>query len=297
MQFSAITLTDHSPAEFIRTARAAEAAGVERLWTSDHLAWRIRRSDPWFGSVPLLAAAAATTSRIRLGPLVATPNFRHPVPFAKEVMTLDHLSGGRIDLGIGAGTDAHDATVLGQDELTPRERAQRFQDWTQLLTMLLENDKVTATSGTYTAYDARMTPGCFQQPRVPLTIAAAGPRGMELAARLGQTWVTYGHIRHPAEDGLDTWLDGLHGQSLWMDAIAAEAEVDRPRAAAVIGLHNPAPFQSLAKYDDTIGRLAEAGFDDIYAHWPRADGTGIPRNLLEPLLDRHPRQTEQGPQR
>ena len=291
MQFSAITLTDLSPAEFIQTARDAEAAGVERLWTYDHLSWRNLRNDPWFGSVPLLAAAAATTSRIRLGPLVATPNFRHPVPFAKEVMTLDHLSGGRIDLGIGAGTDAHDATVLGKDELTPGGRAQRFQDWTQLLTMLLENDKVTATSGSYSACDARMTPGCFQQPRVPLTIAATGPRSMKLAVRLGQTWVSYGHLRHPAENGLDTWLAGLRRQSLRMADIAAEAEVDRPRAAAVIGLNNPAPYHSPAKYDDTIGRLTEAGFDDIYAHWPRADGTGIPRNLLEHLLDRHPRQT------
>jgi hypothetical protein len=234
----------------------------------------------------LLAAAAASTSRIRLGPLVATPNFRHPVPFAKEIMTLDHLAGGRIDLGIGAGTDGHDATVLGQHKITAGQRARRFHDWVQLLTTLLEQEKVTATAGPYTAVDARMIPGCHQQPRVPLTIAAAGPQGMALAARHARTWVTYGHPRQPAEDGLDPWLDGLRRQSHTLDAITAEAGIPRPRAAAVIGLHNPTPFESTQRYDDTIGRLAGAGFDDIYAHWPRADGSGIPRELVDHVLDR-----------
>ena len=59
------------------------------MWTYDHLSWRHLRDKPWFAAVPMLAAAAAVAGRIRLGPLVATPNFRHPVPFAKEVITLD----------------------------------------------------------------------------------------------------------------------------------------------------------------------------------------------------------------
>jgi alkanesulfonate monooxygenase SsuD/methylene tetrahydromethanopterin reductase-like flavin-dependent oxidoreductase (luciferase family) len=284
MRFSAIVLADHSPAAFLQTVREAETAGVERLWTYDHLSWR-SHDEPWFAAMPLLAAAAVATTTIRLGPLVATPNFRHPVPLAKEIMTLDQLAGGRIDLGVGAGTAGPDASVLGDEKITDRQRARRFRDWVELLVTLLEQETVTATSGPYTAVDARMIPGCHQKPRTPLTVAAAGPRGMALAARLAHTWVTYGHPRHPAEDGHDLWLDGLRRQSRAMDDVAAETGRPRPRAAAVIGLGNRVPFESVDRFDDTLGQLADAGFDDVYAHWPRPDGAGMPVHLVHRLLD------------
>jgi len=244
------------------------------------------RDGPWFGAMPLLAAAAACTSRIRLGPLVATPNFRHPVPFAKEVMTLDHLAGGRLDLGVGAGADGPDAAVLGDNSLAGVQRADRFRDWVELLVALLERETVTATSGPYAAVDARMIPGCHQRPRVPLTVAAAGPRGMELATRFADTWVTYGDPRRPAEDGHDLWLSGLRRQSSRLDDVAAATGRPRPRAAAVIRIADTAPFESVRRLDDTLGRLGEAGFDEIYALWPRPDGTGVPRGLVDHLLNR-----------
>jgi alkanesulfonate monooxygenase SsuD/methylene tetrahydromethanopterin reductase-like flavin-dependent oxidoreductase (luciferase family) len=291
VRFSAIVLPDRNPTTFLQTVREVEAAGVERVWTYDHLSWRHSRDEPWFASMPLLAAATAVTTRIRLGPLVATPNFRHPVPFAKEIMTLDQLARGRIDLGIGAGADGPDATVLGEQTLTRRQRADRFHDWVELLITLLEQGTVTASSGVYSAVDARMIPGCHQQPRPPLTVAAAGPRGMALAARLAHTWVTYGHPQHPAEDGHDRWLRGLRQQVRTMDDVAAEAGRPLPRAAAVIGLTNIAPYASAQRLYDTIGSLADAGYDDVYAPWPRPDGTGVPVDLVHLMLDRQEQHT------
>jgi alkanesulfonate monooxygenase SsuD/methylene tetrahydromethanopterin reductase-like flavin-dependent oxidoreductase (luciferase family) len=70
---------------------------------------------------------------------------RHPVPFAKEVMTLDHLADGRIDLGIGAGADGPDAAVLGEEKITGRQRVDQFRCWVELLVTLLEQEAVTAT--------------------------------------------------------------------------------------------------------------------------------------------------------
>ena len=94
---SAIVLPDrHPPSEFLADVERAEQAGVRTVWTYDHLVWPLLRDGPWYGAIPLLAAAAVRTSSVRLGLQVATPNFRHPVPFAKELMTLDQLSGGRI---------------------------------------------------------------------------------------------------------------------------------------------------------------------------------------------------------
>jgi alkanesulfonate monooxygenase SsuD/methylene tetrahydromethanopterin reductase-like flavin-dependent oxidoreductase (luciferase family) len=83
--------------------RRAEELGVAHAWTYDHLAWRSFRDSAWFASIPTLTAAAIATERLRVGTLVASPNFRHPVPFAKELVTLDDISRGRLTLGIGSG--------------------------------------------------------------------------------------------------------------------------------------------------------------------------------------------------
>ena len=169
---------------------AAEDYGFDHAWTYDHLTWRTFRDQPWFGAIPTLTAAALATSRIRLGTLVDSPNFRHPVPFAKELMTLDDIAGGRLTLGVGAGGEGWDATALGQAEWTAAERADRFEEFVTLLDGLLTQPQTNHTGRFYSAEEARALPGCVQQPRIPFAVAAGGPRGMRLAAGYAATWVT-----------------------------------------------------------------------------------------------------------
>ena len=121
--------TDPWP-ETVARAREIEALGYDHLWTYDHLSWRRYRERTWFGAIPWLTGIAAATDRIRLGPLVSSPNFRHPVTLAKDAMTLDHVSGGRLILGVGAGGLGFDSTVLGDEPLAParaREPARRVR--------------------------------------------------------------------------------------------------------------------------------------------------------------------------
>ncbi|MFB9376742.1 LLM class flavin-dependent oxidoreductase [Kineococcus gynurae] len=298
-ELSVIVLPDVAPADFVAQTREAEAAGVRRVWTYDHLSWRDLRDGPWHATVPLLTAAALATERVRIGPQVASPNFRHPVTFAKEVMTLDHLSGGRVDLGIGAGTAAHDAQVLGEPVLTPRQRQDRFEEWTGLLGRLLRGPQGEALgvdhAGEYwTAVDARTIPGCVQAPRVPFTVGATGPRGMRHAARTGAAWVSIGAPR--TVEGLDDWLDGFAEQAAAFDRaqeqVAAEAGADatadpRVRRIAQIGLDRPEPFTDAGTYADVIARLSALGYDEVSIHWPRADGRGVPAAALDAVVALH----------
>jgi len=254
------------------TWRRAEDLGFDHAWTYDHLAWRSLRDSTWFAAVPTLTVAALATERIRLGTLVASPNFRHPVPFARELLTLDDVSCGRLTLGFGAGGFGWDATVLGHEPWSPRERAGRFAEFVELLDLLLRQRETSYAGRWYSAHEARSAPGCVQQPRLPFAIAATGPRGMRLAARHGAAWVTTG------ERGRDGVLDAAAGAEVVRAQVARLEEAcvaagRDPTSLARIVLGGPqlAPgTSSRGQLDDTLGRYAEAGATDWIVHWPRA---------------------------
>src|SRR3954466_7896450 len=107
MRFGVVILPEHPWSQAKAQAQAiwrrAEELRFHHAWTYDHIAWSTLRHEPWFGAVPTLTAAAAVTERMRLGPLVAPPTSRPPVPFARALIALDDIWGGRFTLGIGAG--------------------------------------------------------------------------------------------------------------------------------------------------------------------------------------------------
>jgi alkanesulfonate monooxygenase SsuD/methylene tetrahydromethanopterin reductase-like flavin-dependent oxidoreductase (luciferase family) len=271
MRLGVVILPTETWAEQRQTWRHAEALGFDHAWTFDHLAWRSLREGPWFGAVPTLAAAAAVTSRIRLGTLVASPNFRHPVLFAKELMTLDHISGGRFTLGIGAGGTGFDATTTRRDPWRPQERADRFEEFVTLIDRLLREPVTTAEGRYYQAFGARMHPGCVQRPRVPFAIAAGGPRGARLAARFGTTCVTQAPTRPDGgAGGVEASLPALRAELERIDAACAEVGRD-PATLGRLLFTGSGVTDSPEVFRDAAGRLGDLGFTDLAIPWPRPD--------------------------
>jgi alkanesulfonate monooxygenase SsuD/methylene tetrahydromethanopterin reductase-like flavin-dependent oxidoreductase (luciferase family) len=267
MRIGIVILPDQRWSEAQRRWRQTEEGGFDHAWTYDHLGWRDLVDGPWFDSMSTLTAAALVTSRIRLGTLVASPNFRHPAAFARQVTTLDDISGGRLLLGIGAGGIGFDATVLGGDTLPPRRRADRFGEFTELLDLVLRQDGVTWRGEWFSAVDARNNPGCVQMPRVPFVVAANGPRSMRLAARFGQGWVTTG----TGGDDLESWWKSVATLADQLDATLDEAGRD-PATLDRYLLLDAAPVFSLTSADffaDAVARAARLGFTDVVTHWPR----------------------------
>ncbi|MFJ8694546.1 LLM class flavin-dependent oxidoreductase [Streptomyces roseolilacinus] len=253
----------------------AEELGFHAAYTYDHLSWRTFRDGPWFGAVPTLTAAAAATRRMRLGTLVTSPNFRHPVTLAKELISLDDVSGGRITLGIGAGGNGFDATALGQEAWTPRERADRFAEFVPLLDRLLTEGAVTHEGTHYSAHEARNVPGCVQRPRLPFAVAATGPRGMRLAARHGQAWVTTGDPKLFETGTPEQSLAALREQLEKLGKACAEAGRDAGELDKILltGFTPEANglLESVDAFVDFAGRHAELGFDEIVVHAPVPD--------------------------
>jgi alkanesulfonate monooxygenase SsuD/methylene tetrahydromethanopterin reductase-like flavin-dependent oxidoreductase (luciferase family) len=258
----------------------AEAMGFETTWTYDHLTWRNLRDGPWFGAVPVLAAAAAVTSTMRIGTLVASPNYRHPVTFAKELMSIDDIAGGRLRVGLGAGGTGFDAEALGAEPVSRAVRTSRFEEFVEHLDVLLGQSATAALDGEfYAAREARAVPGCVSQPRAPFAIAATGPRGMRLAARHAETWVTFGDATRSGELSPRECLEVAARQVADLDEACA-AEGRDPASVGRLFLEGQTRepwLASVEAYRDLAGSYAQLGFTEIALHWPRTEPPYVAR--------------------
>lgn len=244
------------------TWRHAEELGLSGAWVYDHLAWR--GHTPWDDAFTSLAAAAALTSRIRLGTIVTTPNFRTPVPTAAAVRTVDRISGGRLDVGVGAGGATHqsDGDVLDRD-WTPRERADRFTEFVTQLDALLTGADVDLHGDHWAARGVTISPGLVQR-RPPFWVAARGPRGMRVAAAHGQGWIANPHAeRDPFVDTRD------QVERLGEAFAAAGRDASAVPKLLLTGFTDEPWLASVGAYDDLAGRYAELGITDVAVHWPR----------------------------
>ncbi len=273
MRISTVILPIYPWSEGVRVWRRAEEIGFHAAYTYDHLSWQSFRDRPWYGAVPTLTAAALATDRIRIGTLVTSPNYRHPVPLAKEIMSLDDISNGRLTVGIGSGGTGFDATVLGRGPWSPGERSERFSEFVGLLDRLLRQPATTSEGAFYSAEEARMIPGCVQKPRVPLVVAAAGPRAMALVARYGQGFVTYGHPVHAADATADRAPETVRAQMQLLEAACAEQGASYPALDKILlhGITSEHPLGSLHAFVDWAGRYRALGITEIVVHWPVPD--------------------------
>jgi probable F420-dependent oxidoreductase len=158
------------------TARRAEELGYAALLVPDHLG---RQLSP----IAALSAAAAATTRLRIGAYVFANDFRHPLVLAREAATLDLLSDGRFELGLGAGWRTDDYRQLGYAYATPGRRIDRLEEAIGLVKRLLSGERVTHHGRHYRLDGARVAPRPVQRPHPPIIMGGGGPRMLRLAAR------------------------------------------------------------------------------------------------------------------
>lgn len=190
MRVGVVILPEYSASEMRARYRALQNWGFAHVWSYDHLAWRSLADSDWYSTVPMLTLAAMSTDTLRIGTWVTSPNFRHPVPFTKDLMTLDAVSGGRIIAAMGAGGLGIDAEVLGQPALSARQRVDRFVEFVELTDRLLRQRRVDFQGHYYSAVGARTVPA-GSRTRIPVVVAGSGPRSTRFAAGY-DGWATNG---------------------------------------------------------------------------------------------------------
>jgi probable F420-dependent oxidoreductase len=165
-----------SGAKWRDVARRAEDLGYDVMLVTDHMGAQL-------APIPALMAAADATTRLRVGSFVFANDYRNPVMLAKEVATIDVLSGGRVEVGIGAGWNTRDYRELGVRYDAPAVRVSRLEESVRLVKRLLSEERVDHTGEHYTVRGASVLPRPLQRPHPPVMIGGGGPRVLRLAAR------------------------------------------------------------------------------------------------------------------
>ncbi len=248
-----IKLSQDAPIESYRAIWSiADEARFDHCWAMDHLATigNIGEDRPIFDGWELLAAMAVATSHVRIGLLVTGITYRNPALLAKIATTVDHLSGGRLEFGIGAAWAANEHEMYGISGLD--HRVGLFSEGLQVIRSLWTQERTTFDGRYYTMRNAVANPKPVQRPHPPIWVGAGGPAMLRLTARHADVWNVSGSAgRDPAS------------------AAAASRELDE--LCAAIG-RDPAEIRRTAQVpasdhpSEVIERVrgfAEAGFTEV----------------------------------
>lgn len=280
IRFQVLTLPGRPYAEYRTQVLRLEELGFDIAAVPDHFCDWANPPAAWLECWTLLAALAAETSTIRLASNVAQIPLRNPGVLAHQAITVDHVSGGRLELGIGTGLTIDPGTeMIGLPNWSNPERAARFGEYIELVGLLLSQEVTTFDGRYYQATNAVMNPSSLQSPRVPVVAAALGPKMMSHAARWADTWNTMSF-----DSDFAAQIDELGTRAQRMNELCAS--IDRNpeslrRSANLFDAQARAQGGRLRYYDDEalfehlVRSLVAAGFTDIGLYYP-SDPDQIP---------------------
>ena len=253
-----------------------ESLGFDSLWDCDHYVQPSRPTGPYFEGWSLLAALAAVTSRARIGVLVSCNTFRHPALVAKMAATIDHISNGRLDVGLGAGWYVPEHEMFGIDFPSPAELVGRFREAVQIVDGMLRQETTTFQGQYYRVTEARSLPLPLQKPRPPLTLGGHGPRMLRICAEYADAWNSFGTV------------DEMRRRNAILDEHCAA--IGRDPSALWRGLYGWAalmpsdPWESPDAFAGMVGRYREAGVNEFIVDQPREEQLPMLERIATDLL-------------
>jgi alkanesulfonate monooxygenase SsuD/methylene tetrahydromethanopterin reductase-like flavin-dependent oxidoreductase (luciferase family) len=258
----------HLPLDvFRRRCQDAERLGFDVLWNCDTVVEPDRPRHTMFDGPTTLALMAEWTDKIRVGTLITSMYFRQPVTLTKAAVTIDHLSRGRLELGLGVGDPSAGAKAVRVD-WPPGEQIARFREFVELIDLLLRQEVTTYDGKFYRCGEAETIPLPVQGPRPPITIAAHGPKMLQIAAQHADGWSSWGGY------GVDTEQDfykATTDRSHRFDDLCADAGRDPTTIRHSLVCFPPlTPWHSTEYFTDMVGRFTENGIDEFVLYWPQA---------------------------
>ncbi|HVC77065.1 MAG TPA: LLM class flavin-dependent oxidoreductase [Candidatus Micrarchaeaceae archaeon] len=260
-----------------------ERLGYESAWVCDHLVQPSRPNGPYFEAWSLLAGLAARTEKIRIGVLVTSNTFRFPQVVAKMAVTIDHISKGRLEVGLGAGWYEPEHTMFGIPFPETKELVGRFREAVQVVDLLTREDTSSFDGKYYQLKAAQSRPASVQKPRPPLVIGAFGPRMLKIVATYADTWNAFGTPSEMRERNqmLDDYCRELGRDPNTLDRSlyywVPKSDAD--------------PWASKQAFYDVINPYIEAGVNQFILDQPRDDQLEMLEWAAAEVLPRYARET------
>ncbi len=273
MRFSVWPNPERSTEEILDLARFADDAGWFGFWFADHYMPNTDSEEFKPGDVhevwAVLPAVAAVTERVRLGPLVSPTSIHHPALLANRASSIDHLSNGRMVLGLGAGWQINEHRAYGFELEPPKQRVDRFEEAIQITRSLLDTDRTNFDGSFYQITDAPSDPKPIQE-TLPILVSTGGPRMCRITARHAQEWNTWGapemagsarEVFEKACAAVDVDPASMHTSVQSLIFVTDNAD----QIAAIEG--GPMGPRSIAgsvdRVVEQIGQYGEMGFDEV----------------------------------
>jgi alkanesulfonate monooxygenase SsuD/methylene tetrahydromethanopterin reductase-like flavin-dependent oxidoreductase (luciferase family) len=260
-----------------------ERLGFESAWLCDHLVQPSRPKGGYFEAWSLLGGLAARTDTIRIGVLVTSNTFRHPSVLGKMAVTVDHISNGRLEVGLGAGWYEPEHAMFGIPFPETKELVGRFEEAVRVVDLLLREDTSSFEGSYYRIHDAQSRPPPLQKPRPPLVLGAFGPRMLRIAARYADTWNAFGTPLEMRERNqmLDDYCHALGRDPETLDRSlyywVPKAEAD--------------PWVSEQAFHDVLGPYIEAGVNQFILDQPGDHQIGMLEWMAAEVLPRYRAET------
>ena len=241
--------------ELLQRVKFAEELGFDGAWVFDHFKPLYGdASGPCLEGWTLLAGLAANTSRIRLGTLVTGITYRHPSVLATEAVTVDQISNGRLELGLGAAWNEPEHREFGIPYPPIKERAERLEEGIEVMRTLMTRDGATFKGRHYQLDNATYRPRPIQQPHPPIWVGASGEQLMlPIVARQADAWHAFGST------------DSMTRKSKLLDSLAQQAGRDPTSILRSSSLSISEPLEQARRKAE---RLREAGFGYLVVSWP-----------------------------
>ena len=256
--------------ELIECWKKVEELRFDSLWTGDHFCNYSQPTQSWFEGWTTVTGMAHVTEYIRIGPLVTTISLRHPAMLARQALTVDHISKGRLNLGIGGGAPSFEGEtvyeMIGIDDWTPGERVAHFKEQVEIISQLLREGVSSYSGKFYTLKDVGMFPRPIQNP-LPLTLGGIRPKMLRIAAKFADTWNSYGGIRLNPEE----MYESVKKQSETIDDYCKELNRDSSTLRKSILIYGEEAETIYDKEDNFIKyfeKYRELGFTEFILYYP-----------------------------
>lgn len=261
--------------DLVKSWQHCEKLGFDFLSIADHFAHWGKTLVPFWECWSTLAAMACHTSKIRFCSTVTNMTWRHPAWLARQALTVDHMSNGRLQIGLGTGRHgSSDQKWLQHNNWETKERVERFREYIEIIDSLLRNPVTSYKGKYYQLNEAPMNPDSIQKPRPPILIGTKGKRMLKIVSQFADNWNVMAFFD---ENWIDKSYEDIKEKGKLLDKYCQEIGRDSKDIRRSVMIYDIKCFneigslqicQSTEFFEEIVKKYIEIGFNEIYLAYP-----------------------------